>query len=424
MSSNELLDALESIIQSLEDFKAIKALCSKSETRPESERVKLLKAIILSNPTVVRERDANGRTLLHYAALYSSVDFIKELVESDGGRECVEKINSDGWLPFHIACIFGNVEVAKYLILLYPESINVRDNDGYSALHLVVVSRDFTKRYFTEEDSEELTRFLILHDQGALAMPNHFGGLPLHEACDAKHQNLSVVKLLYDANPKAMEIRNNDGDTPLDIARQGNQTEFAAFLQLQLELQHQARDIVQPDQNGQLPIHRVLKTPEPSLGTIKLMAADNPASLAAADIRGFIPLHIACKFGHLDIVKYLIEAKEDSLQATTVRGYPPLHLACLSGKCHVVNYILERSDHGVSSPIHGRLPIELLLSESANCDRSSLEYVDAVRRLLRANPEAISKFSVAQEEHASPISWNLLFVLFVYVIILLMCWLK
>jgi ankyrin repeat protein len=125
------------------------------------------------------------------------------------------------------------------------------------------------------------------------------------------------------------------------------------------------------------------------LGTIKLMVADNPASLTAADSRGFIPLHIACKFGHLDIVKYLIDAKEDSLQATTVRGHLPLHLACLSGKCHVVNYILERSDYGASLPIHNKLPIELLLSDLASCDRNSLEYVEAVGRLLRLNPAVV-----------------------------------
>jgi ankyrin repeat protein len=374
--------------QSFKDFKAIKALCFKSETRPESELVEALESIIQSNPLAVRERDANGwgPTLLHWAAQNRSVDFVKRLVESDGGRECVMAINSRGRLPIHIACIYGNVEVAKYLLLLYPESINVRDNDGYSSLHVVVATGECT-----EEDREELTRFLILHDQGALAMPNRLGDLPLHRVCRAGHQNLSVVKLLFDANPNAITMQNNRGDTPLNIARHFNQTEFAVFLQSQLELQHQARDIVQPDQNGQLPIHRVLRNREPSLGTIKLIVADNRASLAAADSRGFIPLHIACKFGHLDIVKYLIEAKEDSLQATTVTGYLPLHIACLAGKCHVVNCILERSDFGASSPIHGKLPIDLLLSDLANCDRNSLEYVDALGRLLCLNPAVAAR---------------------------------
>jgi ankyrin repeat protein len=385
-----------SYIESRTAFESIKALCSKSETRPESELVELLESIIQSNPLAVRERDERDLTLLHYAAPFRSVTFVKRLVEADGGRECVETTGTNGWLPIHMACNYGNVGVAKYLLLLYPESTNVRDNDGYSSLHVVVTAVDCT-----EEDREEFTRFLILHDQGALAMPNRLGNLPLHLACRADHQNLSVVKLLFDANPNAMEIQNNNGSTPLDLARHFNRTEILAFLQSE------------PDVNGQLPIHRVLQITEPSLGTIKLMVAANRAILTTADDQGCLPLHLACS----------------------------------GGKSQVVNYILKRSkNYGVSSCARGKLPLELLLSNAARCDRNSIEFVEAVFRLiranpqnidkldvhaspisfrlLRANPETITKFSVAQEEHASPISWNLLLVIFIYMIILLMCWLK
>jgi ankyrin repeat protein len=365
--------------------------------------VEQLEAIIQTSLTVMRERDDDGWTLIHFAAQYRSVDFIKVLVESDRGRECVGTmtIAPRGRLPIHIACIYCNFEVAKYLLSLYPESINIPDDDGYSLLHIVVQAR-----HCTEEDREELTIFLIQQNESALTLPDHyFGDLPLHAACSIGHENLSVVKLLYDAHPQAMEIRNNRGDTPLDAARLWTRgVRLAAFLQSQLELQHQARDIVQPDANGQLPIHRVLRSFEPSLGTIKLMVPANPDSLTTADNQGFIPLHVACKFGHLDIVTYLIEAYEDSLQATTVRGYLPLHIACLSGKCNVVNYILERSGFGISSPIHGKLPIDLLLSDLANCDRNSLEYVEAVGRLLRANPwMTLEKWVYVAQEERSPI---------------------
>jgi ankyrin repeat protein len=258
----------------------------------------------------VRERGCfRGLALLHYAAQFRSVDFIKVLVEADRGRECVKAIDLDGWLPIHSSCFYGNFEVAKYLLLLYPESINVITGSGSSLLHLVVLGVGLGRNGSNDEDGEELTRFLILHDQGALAMPDYHGGLPLHSAC-IRHR-LSLAKLLYDAYPNATTVQNNDGFTPLDVARRRNWTEILAFLQSQLELQHQARDIVQPDANDQLPIHRVLQSFEPSLGTIKLMVPANPESLAAADSRGFIPLRIACKFGHLDIVTYLIEAKED-----------------------------------------------------------------------------------------------------------------
>jgi ankyrin repeat protein len=126
---------------------------------------------------------------------------------------------------------------------------------------------------------------------------------------------------------------------------------------------HCTLQISQPDGNSQLPIHHVLRTSDVSLGTIKLMAAANPTSLTTADSQGFIPLHIACKVGHVDVVKYLVEFHTQSLRVETLKGYLLLHLACMYGKCNVVNYIMERSDYGVSLRIHGQLPFDLLLSD-------------------------------------------------------------
>jgi ankyrin len=247
-----------------------------------------------------------------------------------------------------------------------------------------------------------LTRFLLRHDQSASTMPDHHGNLPLHLACH--YSNFSVAKILYDAYPQAITMQNNDQETPSDLAPRCNSSYnhvsgsglvFEWFIETQLEWKGRAQGIVEPDANGQLPIHLLLQKPEPPLGTIKLMADANRASLTTADNQGFLPLHVSCKFGHLDIFKYLSGSDEDSLKTKTSRGYLPLHIACLAGKCHVVNYILERSDFGVASRIHGKLPLELLLSNVANGDRNNLEFVEAVFRLLRANPEIIYKWDVA-----------------------------
>ncbi|KAL3801433.1 hypothetical protein ACHAWO_003132 [Cyclotella atomus] len=231
-----------------------------------------------------------------------------------------------------------------------------------------------------------MIRFLLIDDQDAISAPNRDGDLPLHLAC--MYKRLSIAKLVYNSCPEALRRQNNDGKTPLDVARASvNNDEFpevAQFVEDQLELERQARENVEPDGNGQLPVHRVLQTSEASLGSIKLMAAANPASLTTTDNQGFIPLHFACKVGRVNIVKNIVEADEEFLKVKTSRGELPLHLACL------VNYILERSDYGVSLRFHGKLPIELLLGDLASCDRNRLEYVEAVYRLLRANPEVVA----------------------------------
>jgi ankyrin repeat protein len=197
-------------------------------------------------------------------------------------------------------------------------------------------------------------------------------------------------KLVHDPYPEAIHVLNGFGKTPLDIAELSNwarrnpNTEVADFIHSQLECQ--APEIVQPDSKGQLPIHRVFRSSEVSLGAIKLIVASNPASLTVPDTNGYLPLHFACENGHFDAVKYLIEVNEELLKVKTSEGYFPLHLACLGGNCNIINCILERSFSGLSLRANGKLPIELLLGDFANCDSDSLECVEAVGRLLCANP--------------------------------------
>ena len=52
-----------------------------------------------------------------------------------------------------------------------------------------------------------------------------------------------------------------------------------------------------------------------------------------------------------------------------------------------MSYILDQSAVGVTlQNTEGKLPIELLLLYNAKCDRSSMDFVDTIESLLKANP--------------------------------------
>jgi ankyrin repeat protein len=241
---------------------------------------------------------------------------------------------------------------------------------------------------------------MLHHDQGVVSKPTMTDGLALHLACRRRRQTLDVVKLVYNAYPQAMHTHNNDGETPLDILESvdmmstprdicENVDVMRRFLEAQLEWERQAREQTQPDEQGQLPIHRFLQSPDVPLGTAKLMISANPESAKACDSKGFIPLHYACKFGHVDVVKILVDLYKESMKRVTLSGDLPLHIACREGKCSVINWIMDRSDYGVSlRNKDGKLPIELLLC-GADVDRDSLAYIEAVNHLLRANPDVL-----------------------------------
>ena len=208
---------------------------------------------------------------------------------------------------------------------------------------------------------------------------------PFHFACYKR--TLDFVKLLFDAHPDGIIIQNNSGDTPMDIASSKNREDIVYFLETQHEWQLQAHDDRVPDESGQLPIHRTLQTGLASIGTIKLMVAAHSASVAMADIRGCLPLHLACRFGDLGIVDYLVGLHEDSITTADTDENLPLHYACLGGKLDIVNYILENPPSGVSVPNEGgKLPIGLLLFDAV-CERDDLKYIDTIHSLLRENPQ-------------------------------------
>jgi hypothetical protein len=204
---------------------------------------------------------------------------------------------------------------------------------------------------------------------------------------------LTVVELVYNANPDAIFIRNNDGNLlALGLARYCNKQDVVAFLETQLQFVLRAHEELLPNDNGQYLIHRVLEIPAVAVGTIKLMVVANPQMLRMTDNQGRTPMHIACEVGKLDVVKFFVEADVSLLKINDSNGNLPIHLACRSGNCYVVSYILEKSTHGASIKNgkrgDGKLPLQLLLFGAGFDDekRHSLEYVDAVDSLVRAHP--------------------------------------
>jgi ankyrin repeat protein len=130
----------------------------------ESELISQLESVLRSNPEVLNERDRNGTglALLHYAAKRRSVEFIKILVETNGGIESAKTADHNGYLPIHWACFFCNVEAVKYLLSINPESINIANPDGLYPLHCALCHTSETN------DRKDLVRFLLLRDPSAL----------------------------------------------------------------------------------------------------------------------------------------------------------------------------------------------------------------------------------------------------------------
>ena len=150
------------------------------------------------------------------------------------------------------------------------------------------------------------------------------------------------------------------------------------------------------DENGQLPLHRALKVNAP-LGSIKLLVKGNPAALQVADQNGAYPIHIACKFSQVKVVKYLVELGEldgGTLNNIDANKDSLLHYACRRGNFDIVKYLLRANVPSVSERNNdNKLAIHLLFECGENMlDRDSMEYIETIHQLLLANPEVVRDF--------------------------------
>eukprot|EP00956_Cyclotella_meneghiniana_P038317 scaffold152059_cov36-Cyclotella_meneghiniana.AAC.1 len=265
---------------------------------PEDEALWRAKALLRMHPNAVGEADEWGNTLLHYAAEIRGPELYELLIELR--PELVRTAGYYGLLPVHTSCSSRNFEATKYLLSSYPESINIPDLEGID---------------IDTERNLELLRLLLHNDRGAVSRPTNASNLPLHLACQG--YSLAVMKSVYNSYPEAILMQNDCSCTPLDTARSENGSrDIVSCLEIQLGYVRQAGE---GRRNGQLSIHRALRSANILAGTLKLMVAAIPSSVTTADNQGNLPIHIACQMGNLDAIKYLMGIDEDCLKTRNGR---------------------------------------------------------------------------------------------------------
>ena len=92
------------------------------------------------------------------------------------------------------------------------------------------------------------------------------------------------------------------------------------------------------------------------------------------------PLHLASDYGHLDIVRYLVEERNCDLECRTEYESTPLHYAALEGRLDIVQYLIsergsdmECTNKSGETPLHcaalgGALDIVQYLVSERGCD--------------------------------------------------------
>lgn len=127
------------------------------------------------------------------------------------------------FLPLHSACARQPPgDVTKALILAYPDGTRCIDDQGMYPLHYACGN----------QAPLDAIRLLLNHFPKAASISDPREMLPLHYIACWGPSSLQVVDTLITANPAAIHVKDIDGNTPVDLAFDGDYAEKDALIKI------------------------------------------------------------------------------------------------------------------------------------------------------------------------------------------------
>ena len=254
----------------------------------------------------IRGKQMNQDTPLSFAALNGQADSIESLVEFGAN---IHARNNCNYTPIMIAANEGHNVVVQTLVEF---GANPNDEAGFSGSALLLASG---------ARKERLPTLRALINGGANINPPHPNGLtPMHKI--AEWGGADEMAYLLEQGSKA-DARQWDGNTPLIIAIQKSNRECVRLL------------------------------------------LDSGACRNTVIEDNCRPIHYAANCPNWQIMRMLLEKGDVELNAQTKsQGNTALHMAYAAENMTVVKILLHAGADPNLEDVHGRLPVQLLVSQS------------------------------------------------------------
>lgn len=282
----------------------------------------------------------------------------------------ISRRNNEGTSPFHISCELGYANIVEYLLTILHRS---QDLQPTLSSNITVSNVDHEKKINQSVES---------------------GATPFFIACQNNHLEVVKVLLSHGANPF---LRRHDGFSPFYAAVAMGCTEIVAYL-----LQCLPPNDLLYDRSGQI-------------GCTSFYLACQCGHLSSADViyhadpsilhvpleneSGGLPIFVACKEGHVEIVRFLLHHGAELNRALSDTLVTPLMVACKRGHLEVVKLLLWECDRKVD---------ELLLADRDRsamyfaCERGFLEIAQSLLSYHRSKTTVAARPEVQERVTSTP----------------------
>jgi ankyrin repeat protein len=251
-----------------------------------------------------------------------------------------------------------------------PGSLDTKDRDGLTALHIAISNRNMdalkllvsSGANFLLKDKNEMSPVHLAADQGFRAALEYFINMPQQDFGTTKTgaSLLHLLSLWFDGafirhfvtSKKAIvDVVDKNRRTPLHYAALVNNVSAVTQL-LELGCKINVRD-----QNGMTPLHEAIRDRNTET---TLLLLDSGADTRIKDAFEQSCLHLSLRYGHDDLVaRFLKNSSKQDIDAVDRFGMTPLHRACGTGRVGDVKSLRKLGANWNVRNKYGRYPIDL-----------------------------------------------------------------
>ena len=264
-------------------------------------------------------QNSKGQTPLHCAALSGKLDVVQWLV-NEGGATPDVGCYDEGGTPLHYAASGGHFHIVQWLLDVVGVDPSIKDKQGQSPLHCAAASGRLV-----------LVRWLADEKGIAPDIKDGEGRAPLH--CAALHGHLDIAQWLVDTKDHHSGIEDGKGKTPLHYAAEAGALDIVQWLVDEKGVTPYIKDV-----EGRTPLYYAINNVEPS-PTIYYLVAKKRAPLDIGDDDYATLVRYAVAAGNLDIVKCLVD--KGPTQNAEKENWELLNAAAFYGHLHIIKWLVE-----------------------------------------------------------------------------------